>query len=143
MSAPRAQPEEVAVRSGDAKHVAERREDHAVALRDRVRAVDRLERGHAHRAARAMDELDLGREHLVEAVAQDRVGLTAADLHDHVRARGGAADLIDERRGRVGVAIFVEVLHGSDSPSSRKSSQVRIASSASIFAIAKPTWTRT
>ena len=59
---------------------------------DGVRPVDGLERGHAHRAAGAVHQLDLGRQHPIDAVADDGVGLAAADLHQHPGAGDGLAD---------------------------------------------------
>ena len=53
-----------------------------------------LERGHAHRTAGPVHELDLRRQHPVDAVLDDGVGLAAADLHEHPRPRRHrAADL--------------------------------------------------
>ena len=58
-SAPRAaQREQVGIRARHAQHVTERREDDAGPLRDRVRAIDGRERGHAYRAAGAVHQLD-------------------------------------------------------------------------------------
>ena len=44
--------------------------------------VDHLQRRHADRAARPVDQFDLGGKQLVDAVLDDRVRLPAADLHD-------------------------------------------------------------
>ena len=150
------QREQVAARAGHPQHVAERGEDHVRAAGDGVRLVDHLQRGDADRAAGAVHQLDRGRQHAVDAVADDRVGLAAADLHQHPGLGGGL-----RRSSRSGppatlaVAVFVEVFHRRvvrrhGRPSARRSGRAprgcdRSAPPprASIMAIAKPTWTRT
>ncbi len=106
-------PEQVLAAAGDAQHVAERAEDHAGAGGDRQGLVDHLERGDAHRAAGAMDQLDLGRQQLVDPVADDRVRLPTADLHDRPGPRGDPADLVEQARGQIRVAVLVQVLHAT------------------------------
>ena len=78
---------------------------------DRERPVDHLERRDADRASGAVDHLDLVGQQLVDAVADDRMGLAAADLHDRPAAGGGLMDLVEQSAGEIGVAEFVEVLH--------------------------------
>ena len=53
---------------------------------DRERLVDQLERRDADRAARAVHQLDLRRQQLVDAELDDGVRLPAADLHERPRA---------------------------------------------------------
>src|SRR5262249_12787742 len=96
-----------------AQHVAERGEDDAGPLRDRVRLVDLLERRDADRASGAVNELDAGREQSIDAVLDDRVRLPPADLHQGPRPRRDAMDLGGDLRGDLTVAILVEILHGS------------------------------
>ena len=74
------------VRARDAHHVAEAGEDHAVLVGQRDPVVDPPHRDHAHRTARAVHELDVGRQQVVDAVLVDRVGVPAAHLHDLVVA---------------------------------------------------------
>lgn len=93
------------------QHVAERTEDHARLRGDGQRLIDHLERRDAHRAARAVDQLDLVRKQLVDAVADDRVRLAAADLHQRPRAGDRAPDLVKQALGDLGITEFVEVLH--------------------------------
>ena len=84
-------------------------------LGERDRVVDAAHRDHADGAAGPVDELDLGRQQVLEPVAVDRVRVPAADLHDpHRLAR------LDERRdlGRepareLGRAVLVDVLHAA------------------------------
>ena len=111
--------QEVAARAGDAQHVAERAEDHSGPRRDRVGAVDRLQRSDADRAAGPVDQLELRRQDAIEPVLDDAVRLAAADLHDGPRPRDGLCD----RRGQLlrgsAVPIFVQVLHGDSPPTPR------------------------
>ena len=69
---------------------------------DRDAVVDAAHRDHAHRAARPVHELDVGRQQVVDAVLVDRVRVPAADLHDLVVAAGldGGEDLAGQRPGR-------------------------------------------
>ena len=77
--------------------VAERREDHPGLLGDGDAIVDAAHRQHADRAAGAVHQLDLLRQHALDAVAEDRMGVAAADFHDLQRPivgngeRGGQA----------------------------------------------------
>ena len=78
--------------------------------RDRVGAVDHLERRDAHRASRTVHELDV-REQLVEPVADDAVGLAAATS---MMTHGRVASLAIARAsvaGGVAVAVLVEIFH--------------------------------
>ena len=104
--------EEIAVRAGDAQHVAEGAEDDAGLGGDGEGFVNEFERRDADRTAGAVNHFDSGREHLVDAVLDDGVGLAAADFHDLPRARGDLGDLAGEGAGDFAVAEFGEVLHG-------------------------------
>ncbi len=104
--------EEVLGRARHPQHVAEGAEDHLRPRGDGHGLVDHLHRRDAHRAARAMDQGDLGRQHFIQPEAHDGVGLPAADLHD---VPGPGRDPGDGRRqllGGLGVSIFVDVFQG-------------------------------
>ena len=103
--------QQVLLRAGHAEHVAERAEDHLRPAGDGHRLVDDLDGRDAHRAARAVDQRDLARQHLVEREADDGVGLAAADLHDVPRPRGGGADGGGQPPDGFGIAVFVDVFH--------------------------------
>ena len=55
------------------------------------------------------------REELVDAVADDRVGLAAAYLHEGPRPRRDGANLVEQAPGKLGVAKLVQVFHGGPS----------------------------
>ncbi len=59
-----------------------------------------------------MNQLDARRQDLVDAVADDRVRLPAADLHDGPRPRRDAVDVLGDPLRDLAVAKLVEVLHG-------------------------------
>src|SRR5262249_18574677 len=134
-----------------AQHVPERGEDDLRAARDRMGTVDHLERGDADRAARSVHELDGRGQHAVDAVADDRMRLSSADLHQHPRPRRGGGDLTRQGGGEVAVAVLVEVPHGGSRsavssavcPISSRTRYARAASSRSIREMAKPTCTST
>ena len=72
---------------GHAQHVGKGREDHSVLLGNRDRVVLAARRDHADRAARAVHELNLGWQQVLDAVAVDRVRMPAGgDLHQLVPA---------------------------------------------------------
>ena len=74
--------------------------------------VDPAHRDHAHRAARAVHELDGRGEHVLDAVAVDRVRVPAAHLHElEVIVAGELGDPRHQgaRRGRI--AILVDEAH--------------------------------
>ena len=104
-------PEQVATAAGNPQHVAERAEDDVVARRDLEGAVDHLQRGDADRAARAVDEFHGSAQQLVDAVADDRMGLPATHFHDRPGPGGSARDGLDEGLGRRRIAELVEVFH--------------------------------
>ena len=56
----------------------------------REAVVDPAHGQHADRAARAVDQLDVGGQHVLEAEAVDRVGVPAAHLHEAVVPPGSA-----------------------------------------------------
>src|SRR5664279_2029465 len=72
-------PEQVLAAAGHPQHVPEGAEDHPRRSGDRQRPIDDLQRGHAHRTARAVDHFDLVGQQLVDAVPDDRVGLPSTD----------------------------------------------------------------
>ena len=80
---------------------------------DRDPVVDPAHRDHADRAARAVHELDVRGQQVVDAVLVDRVRVAAADLHDLVVAArlDGREDLAREHPPELGVAVLVDVLH--------------------------------
>ena len=132
--------EQIVAAARHAQHVAEGGEDHVRASGDRERAVDHLQRGDTHRATRPVDQLDLISQQLIDAVANDGVRLTTADLHDRPRPCGRSGDLLDQRPSQHRVVELVEVLHPR-SPSSANSRNVSSADSSSSRVIAKPAWT--
>jgi len=94
-----------------AQHVAEGTEDDVGAARDGVRLVDHFERRDADRTAGAVDQLDIPRQQVVDAVFDDGVGLAAADFHDDPGLRLHPLDALDQFGGDVAVAILIEVFH--------------------------------
>ncbi len=94
-----------------------------VRLGDRDRVVDAPHRDHAHRAARAVDELERRREQALEPVPVDRVGVPAAHLHHPHRLadRQERGDLGRQGVGKRRVAVLVHVPHVAASVSRRSS----------------------
>ena len=88
--------------------------------RHRDPVVDPAHRDDADRTARAVDELDVLRQEIVDAVLVDRVRVAAADLHHLVVAAGldDAHDLAGEDPAELRVAELVDELHAA-APSSR------------------------
>ncbi len=78
---------------------------------------DRLiDTGHgqdAHRAARAVDEAQIGRHQVLDAIAEDGVGVASAELHQAVLARrlGLGGNGVRQAAREPLVAEFVDVLH--------------------------------
>ena len=103
----------VPLRTRDAQHVAEAREDDLGLPGDRDAVVHAPHRDHADRAARSVHELDVRRQQVVDAVLVDRVRVAAADLHDLVVAGRihGRGDLGRDGAAELGVAELVDVLH--------------------------------
>ena len=99
--------EQRVLRARYAQHVAEAGEDHPLVARDRDAVIDPAHRNHAHRAARAVDELDVRGQQVVDPVLVDRVGVPATHLHHLVVATGlelgrGSARPAPDRAGRHG-----------------------------------------
>ena len=97
--------------AGHAKHIAIGDEGHAGLRSDGDGLVDGFERSDAHRAARTVDELDALGQNFIDAVAHERVGLAAADLHEHPVVGDAARDFGDDGVRDVLVAIFVQIFH--------------------------------
>ena len=76
--------------------------------------VDAPDGQHAHRTSRPMDEAHVSRHQVVHAITEDRVGVSAAELHDGVAAPGFglAAYGGGQTVGQLLVAELVDVLHG-------------------------------
>ena len=113
--------EQRAVRARHAHHVAEAGEDHARLVGDRDAVVDAPHRDHADRAARAVHELDVRGQQVVDAVLVDRVRVAAADLHELVVAArlDGGEDLAGQHPAELGVAELVDELHAAASSAER------------------------
>ena len=140
----------LALGAGHAQHVAVGREDDAVALGEADRHVEPAGGQHADRAAGAVHHFDIRGQQILDAVAEDRVGVAAAEFHQPIAAAGIrlAMDRCGEAAGGLGVAVFVEVLHGGASaaaaensasasePSAASKASVRSASASSILASA-------
>ena len=67
--------------AGHPQHVAVGAEDHLRPPGQGLGCIQGGGRGHTHRAAGAMDQAQAGGQQLIEAPAQDRVGLATAHLH--------------------------------------------------------------
>ena len=85
-----------------------------------------LDRRHADRAAGPVDQRDLGRQQLVDAEADDRVGLAAADLHQRPRSRHEPRGCASAKRraapaSRYSSTYFIAPV-STPAPSSRPSS---------------------
>ena len=158
--------EQVAVAAGHAHHVAEGREDHARRLGHGDGVVDPAHRDHAHRAARARAPARRLGQHVLDAVAVDGVGVAAAHLHElEAVAAGELGDARDERRGRPPGRGTRRRTSSAAPPRRRRRARRRasgaararrrtppiicrpsrreLASSSSIFDMAKPTWIST
>ena len=107
-------------------------------LRDLHRAVDTADRQHADGAAGAVNELDVLRHQVLNAMTEDGVGVPAAKLHDVVGPVG--AGLPRDRRGKrlcqIPAAKLIDIFHDTASsissartPASSMSWSVRAASS--------------
>src|SRR5581483_8720886 len=102
----------IAFRSRHTQHVAERAEDNVRTAGNGVGLVNHLQRGDAHRAARAVHQFNSFGQQEVEAVFHDRVRLSAADFHDHPGPGLDAADLVHHLARQLLVPVFVKVFHG-------------------------------
>jgi hypothetical protein len=85
-------------------HVAIGRQNHPVPLGQFERIVEPPHRQHADRAPRPMDEADIAGHQILHAIAEDRVGMPAAELHEGISpvgpglARDGAGKALREGR---------------------------------------------
>src|SRR5580704_15440595 len=91
----RFQDQQVDVRTGHSEHIAEGTENYIRPLRNRMRLVDHLKGGDAHRASGAMYELHFIRKETVDAIFDDRVRLTATDLHQDPRFGENATEFFN------------------------------------------------
>jgi hypothetical protein len=102
----------ILLRAGHAEHIAERDHDRIGQAGDGDSLVDQFLRCDTHRAAGTVDHRDLLRQQLIDAVSDDRVRLSPADLHDPPGAGGDAVDIIQHLADTSGVAVFGDVFHG-------------------------------
>jgi hypothetical protein len=111
------------------QHVAIGAERHALFLRQPDRHVQAAHRQHADGAARTVDHPHLRRQEVGHAIAEDRVGMPAAELHQTVFAVGRTSAAISggEPAGQRLVAEIVHVFHGV-APISSSSLSVSAAS---------------
>ena len=84
--------EQALLRARHPERIAEGREDDLRPLGQGHAVVDPAHRQDADRAARPVHQLDGIRQHLLDAVAEDRVGMPAAHLHDLQRPPPGDLD---------------------------------------------------
>ena len=144
-----------ALGSGHAQHIAIAAQDHVMLFRQLQRVVDPANRQHADRAAGAMHEIHVLRHQLLHAVAEDRMRVAAAKLHDVV-VPGRVRVALDRGRKpfrQSAVAELVDIFHRAasppnassslPSPASRIMASVRSASSADTLWSAYPTWRST
>ncbi len=123
-----------------AQHVAIAAKDDAMPFREFERIIDAADGQDADRAAGAMHIADVSGQQVVDAIAEDRVGVAAAKFHDVVAAGGArlAADGVRQPLRQLAIAKFVDIFHGAastsaassaSSPASRIIASVRSASS--------------
>src|SRR5262249_4632394 len=98
--------------------VAEGREDYTGRLGNGDTVVDTTHWQHTYRTAGAVDQLDLLRQHGLDAIAENRMGVSAANFHDLERPTAADVNLLDkmlnavDQRLRLGrVTKFVDVFH--------------------------------
>ena len=94
-----------------AQHVTIRCEDNFGAFGNCQGAVNLLKRSHAHRTAWSVHQLNSSGQHVIQAVMQEGVSLSAADFHQRPRAGNSLADLFQQSLYLRGVAVFVNVFH--------------------------------
>ena len=105
--------QQVALAAGDPHHVAEGGEDHAGCLGHRDGVVHPAHGDHAHRAPRAVDQLDRGRQHVLYPVPVDGVGVAPAHLHElEMLVPGQVGDPCHQCAGRRRVPVLVDEAHG-------------------------------
>src|SRR5580704_4962 len=78
-----------------------------------MRLVDHLKRGYADRAARPMYELHALRQQVIDAILDNGMRLSAADLHDDPGFRLHTANLIDDLACYAAITILIEIFHRS------------------------------
>jgi hypothetical protein len=111
--------EEVAIRAGHSEHVTEGAEDHVRLPGDRMRLVDHVEGRNADRASRAVDKLDSFGQEVIDSVFHNRMGLAAADFHNHPGAGLNSMQFVNQFTCHFSIAIFVQVFHDRSPSSSR------------------------
>ena len=111
--------QQAALRTGHAHGVAKGREDDLWIAGEGYAVIHAPHRQDADRAAGAMHELDrVLRQHRLQAVAEDGVGVAAADFH-HLQGptacggqrRSQTRDFADQGAGLAGVPEFIGVAH--------------------------------
>ena len=86
-----------AAATGHPQHVAVGGEDHPRLQGQGDGGIEAVGRGDAHRTARAMDQMQIGGQQLIEPPAQDCVGLAATHLHQGPGTGGGRGELRGQR----------------------------------------------
>ena len=94
-----------------AEQIAEGGDDGSRLARDGDGVVEVITGGDAHRAAGAVEQMDVRRQQRVQRVAQNGVGLATADFHDARGPPGDARDLRGKAADGGGVGVFGEVEH--------------------------------
>ncbi len=105
--------EQVFLRAGYPQHVAVRGEDHLWQGGQCNGLVHLFERGHAHRAARTMNQVDLRRQHLVETRFDDGMRLSPAHLHQCPVAGDCFCEIGEQFLTELCVAVFIDVFHSN------------------------------
>ena len=109
----------LAAAAGHAQHVAVgTQDDLGVFRREAQGHVEAADRQHAHGAARAVDQVDVGRQQVGYAVAEDGMRVTPAELHEAVAAAGAdlGGDGLGQAAGALAVAELVNVFHRGPPP---------------------------
>ena len=141
--APTAEAEAAAIARRIRAHVARggRFSDHAVLARQTDGLIDAPDGQYAHRATGAVDHVHIGGQQIGDAVARDRVSMSATEFHQAIGALrvGLARDIGGNVLCQFAIPEFVHILHAllpsssacnsSSSPISANISRVRSASS--------------
>src|SRR6185437_366069 len=95
--------------SRHSQHVAEAGENHPRFMREGDAIVDAPHRDHTYGTARAVDQLDVRGQQIVDAVLVDRVSVPAAHLHDLVVTVGidRGEDLPGDRSAELRISELV------------------------------------
>ena len=112
IAAPAPHVEQIFVAAGYPEHVAEGGEDHIGPACDRHGTVKGLQRGDAHRAARAMHKLDQVGQGAIDAELHQVVRLSAAYFHERPGPGDGAPNLLQQFSRRLRGPVLIEVFHG-------------------------------